>query len=391
MVMPASSQTVAHATYSNVTRTVGASVEDAATRPGSRIRVRIAEDSIAIALRSCARVAREGHPSLGIFLRRRLIRSSLATSLAAERHRRLPGGGARRLSAPKLGRRYDPYDVPLVHLLADPPRHPTARAVRIEDVEFALLRDDQCAATLGLVLGTRRARESQRSEEAHGGSGRADERAPPKQIAPAQSPVDEGRLEPRERRPVFLHDILPAWPLSRAGSGMNEACTGGVTLSRTRLLRTTHQQKTCNCPWRSTFPARSEGYRSRLFHTITQRSLTEAVLSSKHESNVGAVSRIGEEDLFHVICRNPKPDSDGEEIDDLGGVGSEKMRSKDTAGAFLDEDLESGRRLAHPAAVEPAGSVLPARAGLQAGDARSVLREACRRPRPGGGDSPRPR
>jgi len=67
MVVPASSQTVAHATYSNVTRTAGASVEGAATRPGSRIRVRIAEGSIVIAPRSCARLALEGRPSLGIF------------------------------------------------------------------------------------------------------------------------------------------------------------------------------------------------------------------------------------------------------------------------------------------------------------------------------------
>src|SRR3989442_14446405 len=67
MVVPASSQTVANATYSNVTRTAGASVEGAATRPGSRIRVRIAEGSIVIAPRSCARLALEGRPSLGIF------------------------------------------------------------------------------------------------------------------------------------------------------------------------------------------------------------------------------------------------------------------------------------------------------------------------------------
>src|SRR5215475_10632864 len=40
-VVPRSSQTVAHATYSNVTRTVAGSTDGAATRPGSRIRVRI--------------------------------------------------------------------------------------------------------------------------------------------------------------------------------------------------------------------------------------------------------------------------------------------------------------------------------------------------------------
>ena len=68
---------------------------------------------------------------------------------------------------------------------------------------------------------------------------------------------------------------------------------------------------------------------------------SEAVLSSKHESNVGAVSRIGEEDLFHITRGNPEADGDSEEIDDLGGVGSEEMRSKDISGAFLDEDLES--------------------------------------------------
>src|SRR5262249_24586645 len=41
-VVPTSSQTVAHATYSNVTRTVAGSTHPAGTRPGSRIRVLIA-------------------------------------------------------------------------------------------------------------------------------------------------------------------------------------------------------------------------------------------------------------------------------------------------------------------------------------------------------------
>src|SRR5438128_8152856 len=61
MVVPASNQTVAHARYSNVTRVVGASVEGAATRRGSRIRVLIAEGSIVIAPRSWARVARRSN------------------------------------------------------------------------------------------------------------------------------------------------------------------------------------------------------------------------------------------------------------------------------------------------------------------------------------------
>src|SRR5689334_8595845 len=50
MVVPTRSQTVAHARYSNVARAVGASVDCAATRPGSRIEVLIAERSIVIAL-----------------------------------------------------------------------------------------------------------------------------------------------------------------------------------------------------------------------------------------------------------------------------------------------------------------------------------------------------
>jgi hypothetical protein len=40
-VVPTSSHTVAHATYSNVTRTVAGSTDGAGTRPGSRIRVLI--------------------------------------------------------------------------------------------------------------------------------------------------------------------------------------------------------------------------------------------------------------------------------------------------------------------------------------------------------------
>src|SRR5262249_39106420 len=42
MVVPTSSQTVAHATYSNVTRTVAGSAEGEGGSPGSRIRVLIA-------------------------------------------------------------------------------------------------------------------------------------------------------------------------------------------------------------------------------------------------------------------------------------------------------------------------------------------------------------
>src|SRR5262249_2685944 len=49
MMVPASSQTVDQATYSNVTRTVGASVEGATMRPGSRILVLIAKRSAVIA------------------------------------------------------------------------------------------------------------------------------------------------------------------------------------------------------------------------------------------------------------------------------------------------------------------------------------------------------
>jgi hypothetical protein len=38
---------------------------------------------------------------------------------------------------------------------------------------------------------------------------------------------------------------------------------------------------------------------------------------------------------------NPQPDRDGEEVDDLGRVGLEHMRSEDAAGALLDEHIET--------------------------------------------------
>src|SRR5262245_8659527 len=47
--VPTRSQTVAHTTYSNSTLTVAASTAGEATRPGSRIRVRIAEKTIVFA------------------------------------------------------------------------------------------------------------------------------------------------------------------------------------------------------------------------------------------------------------------------------------------------------------------------------------------------------
>src|SRR5262249_54907999 len=58
MPVPTSSQTVAHTTYSNSTRTVAASTDGVATRPGSRIRVRIADNPIVIAPHSCRQAAR---------------------------------------------------------------------------------------------------------------------------------------------------------------------------------------------------------------------------------------------------------------------------------------------------------------------------------------------
>src|SRR6267142_5564570 len=48
-VVPTRSHAVAHATYSNITRTVAGSTDGAAVRPGSRIRVLIARRSIVIA------------------------------------------------------------------------------------------------------------------------------------------------------------------------------------------------------------------------------------------------------------------------------------------------------------------------------------------------------
>src|SRR5690242_18611242 len=67
-------------------------------------------------------------------------------------------------------------DEALVHLLADPPGHPAARAVRVEDVELALLGDDEGAALLG-GLGAGGCRETERPEQAGRGCARADQRA----------------------------------------------------------------------------------------------------------------------------------------------------------------------------------------------------------------------
>src|SRR5262245_14679724 len=61
MTVPTSSQTVAHATYSNITLTVAGSPDGALPRPGSRsIRVLSAEPLIAIALPRNPRGTRRG-------------------------------------------------------------------------------------------------------------------------------------------------------------------------------------------------------------------------------------------------------------------------------------------------------------------------------------------
>ena len=57
--------------------------------------------------------------------------------------------------------------------------------------------------------------------------------------------------------------------------------------------------------------------------------------------DVGAVGWIGEDHLLQVVGRDPQPDGDGKEIDDLGGVGPKEMRSQDAAGALLNQHLES--------------------------------------------------
>src|SRR6266545_719268 len=106
-------------------------------------------------------------------------------------------------------------------------------------------------------------------------------------------------------------------------------------------------------------------FRSRLQYAFN-RSASSQLLSpppgvpsenvpSEHEADVGAVGGIGEDHLPQVVGRDPQPDGDGKEIDDLGGVGPKEMRPQDAAGALLKQDLEAGRGLAHPACVEPAG------------------------------------
>ncbi len=62
---------------------------------------------------------------------------------------------------------------------------------------------------------------------------------------------------------------------------------------------------------------------------------------SEHEADVGAVGGIGEDHLPQVVGRDPQPDGDGKEIDDLGGVGPKEMRPQDAAGALLNQDLEA--------------------------------------------------
>ncbi len=64
-------------------------------------------------------------------------------------------------------------------------------------------------------------------------------------------------------------------------------------------------------------------------------------VSSEHEADVEAVGRIGEDHLLQVVGRDPQPDGDGKEIDDLGGVGPKEVRSQDAAGALLNQHLEA--------------------------------------------------
>src|SRR5262249_41872276 len=81
MPVPTSSQTVAHTTYSNSTRTVAASTDGVATRPGSRIRVRIADSPIVIAPHSCSRLPSPGRPSPGAVTARYCTYAAAITAL----------------------------------------------------------------------------------------------------------------------------------------------------------------------------------------------------------------------------------------------------------------------------------------------------------------------
>ena len=108
-------------------------------------------------------------------------------------------------------------DQALVHLLADPPGHPAARAVRVEDVELALLGDDEGAA----LLGRPGRAPAWRGPASRGGARPAAlapiRRAAAKQVTPGEPSLDEGRFERLERRALFFHDTLlrPA-PAERA-------------------------------------------------------------------------------------------------------------------------------------------------------------------------------
>jgi hypothetical protein len=92
-------------------------------------------------------------------------------------------------------------DQSLVHLLAHPPRHPSPRAVGIEDVELALLRDDERAAALGLVLGRGARRHAETGQDRGGGGGGADLGACSDELPAADAPFDECGFDALERCP----------------------------------------------------------------------------------------------------------------------------------------------------------------------------------------------
>jgi len=97
--------------------------------------------------------------------------------------------------------------------------------VRVEDVELALLGDDEGAALLGGPLRVRRPGEPERAEEVCGSGAGPDQGAAAQQVAPAEPSLDEGRFAGLERGAVLLHDTLlrPVTRVSEPGLQVNWA------------------------------------------------------------------------------------------------------------------------------------------------------------------------
>ena len=148
MPVPTRSQTVAHTTYSNSTLTVAASTDGAATRPGSRIRVRIAENPIVIAPDAFEAAAR-GRSYADLKRRLSILSALIFDSMASFSWvARLPGTRPRigytqdtRRSLYGIGRRAirDRRDVRLARLVdatastgARAPRDPRDRLSRLD-------------------------------------------------------------------------------------------------------------------------------------------------------------------------------------------------------------------------------------------------------------------